>query len=63
MKLYKFSFALMLGIGTLTSCSDKLELTNPNDPTTGTFGNTTQDLEDAVMPVIIIPVWRVPTPV
>ena len=26
MKLYKFSFALMLGIGTLTSCSDKLEL-------------------------------------
>ena len=35
MKLYKFSFALMLGIGTLTSCSDKLELTNPNDPTTG----------------------------
>ena len=49
MKLYKFSFALMLGIGTLTSCSDKLELTNPNDPTTGTFGNTTQDLEDAVI--------------
>ena len=39
----------MLGIGTLTSCSDKLELTNPNDPTTGTFGNTTQDLEDAVI--------------
>ena len=49
MKLYKFSLALMLGIGTLTSCSDKLELTNPNDPTTGTFGNTTQDLEDAVI--------------
>ena len=49
MKLYKFSFALMLGISMLTSCSDKLELTNPNDPTTGTFGNTTQDLEDAVI--------------
>ena len=49
MKLYKFSFALMLGIGTLTSCSDKLELTNPNDPTTGTFGNTIEDLEDAVI--------------
>ena len=61
MKLNKISFALMLGICTLTSCSDKLELTNPNDPTTGTFGNTTQDLEDAA--VIIIPVWRVPTPV
>ena len=39
----------MLGIGTLTSCSDKLELTNPNDPTTGTFGNTADDLEDAVI--------------
>ena len=39
----------MLGIGTLTSCSDKLELTNPNDPTTGTFGNTIEDLEDAVI--------------
>ena len=49
MKLYKISFALMLGIGTLTSCSDKLELTNPNDPTTGTFGNTIEDLEDAVI--------------
>ena len=49
MKLYKISFALMLGIGMLTSCNDKLELTNPNDPTTGTFGNTTQDLEDAVI--------------
>ena len=24
----------MLGIGTLTSCNDKLELTNPNQPTT-----------------------------
>ena len=39
----------MLGIGTLTSCSDKLELTNPNQPTTGTFGNTVDDLEDAVV--------------
>ena len=49
MKLYKFSFALMLGIGTLTSCSDKLELSNPNQPTTGTFGNTIEDLEEAVI--------------
>ncbi len=49
MKLYKFSFALMLGIGTLTSCSDKLEVTNPNEPTIGTFGNTIKDLEDAVI--------------
>jgi len=49
MKLYKISLALLLGIGTLTSCSDKLELTNPNDPTTGTFGSTMDDLEDAVI--------------
>jgi hypothetical protein len=49
MKLYKISLALMLGIGALTSCSDKLELTNPNQPTTGTFGNTVDDLEEAVI--------------
>ena len=49
MKLYNISFALLLGIGTLTSCSDKLELNNPNDPTTATFGNTIEDLEDAVI--------------
>ena len=48
MNLYKFSLAIMLGAATLTSCSDKLELTNPNDPTTGTFGKSTKDLEDAV---------------
>jgi len=49
MKLYKISLALMLGIGTLTSCSDKLELTNPNQPTTGTFGNSVNDLQEAVI--------------
>ena len=48
MNLYKISLAIMLGAATLTSCSDKLELTNPNDPTTGTFGKSTKDLEDAV---------------
>ena len=49
MKLYKISLALMLGIGMLTSCNDKLELSNPNQPTTGTFGNTVDDLEEAVI--------------
>ena len=49
MKLYKISMALMLGIGMLTSCNDKLELTNPNQPTTKTFGNTVADLEEAVI--------------
>ena len=49
MKLYKLSLALMLGIGSLTSCSDKLELTNPNQQTTGTFGNTPDDLEECII--------------
>jgi hypothetical protein len=49
MKLYKISLALCLGLSTLTSCSDKLELTNPNQQTTGTFGNNTEDLEEAVI--------------
>ena len=49
MKLYKLSFALLMGIGTLTSCSDKLELINPNEQTTGTFGKTSADLEECVI--------------
>ncbi len=49
MKLYKISLALMLGLGTMTSCNDKLELTNPNQQTTGTFGNTAADLEESVI--------------
>ena len=49
MKLYKISFALLMGISTLTSCSDKLDLANPNEASTGTFGNTVSDLEEAVI--------------
>ena len=49
MKLYKISLALILGIGTLTSCNDKLELTNPNQQTTGTYGNIAADLEEGVI--------------
>ena len=49
MKLYKISFALLLGIGTMTSCDDKLELTNPNQQTTGTYGFTAEDLEENVI--------------
>ena len=39
----------MLGLGTLSSCNDKLELTNPNQQTTGTFGYTADDLEESVI--------------
>ena len=49
MKLYKISLALLLGIGTLTSCNDKLELTNPNQQTTGTYGYSAADLEEGVI--------------
>jgi hypothetical protein len=49
MKLYNYSFALLLGIGTLTACEDKLEVTNPNQQTTGTFGFTSNDLEECVI--------------
>ena len=49
MKLYNISLALMLGICTLTSCSEKLELTNPNRQTTSTFGNTIEELEECVI--------------
>ena len=48
MKLYKV-FALLLGIGTLTSCNDKLELINPNQQTTSTFGHTAEELEESVI--------------
>ncbi len=48
MKLYKISFALMLGIGTLSSCDDKLDVTNPNQQTSATFGNTVQELEECI---------------
>ena len=51
MKLYKLSLALFLGIGamSMTSCEDKLEVTNPNEQTTGTFGFTSDDLEECVI--------------
>lgn len=49
MKLYKISLALMLGLSTLSSCEDKLELTNPNQQTTSTFGNNAKELEECVI--------------
>lgn len=49
MKRYIISFVLLLGLCSLTSCEDKLELVNPNQQTTGTFGNTADDLEECVI--------------
>lgn len=50
MKLYNIALAACLCIGTaasLTSCEDKLELTNPNQQTTDKF--TSDDLEECVI--------------
>ena len=49
MKLYRISFALLLGLGMMTSCEDKLELTNPNQQTSGTFGFNADQLEENVI--------------
>ena len=49
MKLYKISLALLLGLSTFTSCNDKLELLNPNQQTTGTFGFNADDLQESVI--------------
>jgi hypothetical protein len=49
MKLYKISLALVLGIGTLTSCENKLDVTNPNQQTAATFGFSADDLEENVI--------------
>ena len=49
MKLYKISLALLMGIGMLTSCSEKLDVTDPNRPTTDGFGSTAAELEESVI--------------
>lgn len=49
MKLTKYTLAFLLGVGTLTSCMDELDVINPNQQTTATFGNTVDDLEECVV--------------
>ena len=49
MKLTKYTLAFLLGVGTLTSCMDELDVINPNQQTTATFGNTADDLEECVV--------------
>ena len=43
--LFLLSFSPLL----LTSCEDKLDVSNPNQQTTATFGNTADDLEENVI--------------
>ena len=49
MKLNKYALVLFLGLGTLTSCNDNLELLNPNQQTSSTFGFNADDLEECVI--------------
>ncbi|MBO4891694.1 MAG: RagB/SusD family nutrient uptake outer membrane protein [Prevotella sp.] len=44
-----FSFLLPLSSFLFASCDDKLDVTNPNQQTTSTFGNTAEDLEENVI--------------
>lgn len=49
MKLHHISFALLLSLGALSSCSDQLDVVNTNQQTTGTFGFNADDLEESVI--------------
>ncbi len=49
MKLHKITLALLVGLGTMTSCNDKLDLINPNQQTTSTFGYSVSDLEENII--------------
>jgi hypothetical protein len=48
MKLSHISLALLMGVGTLSSCADKLELVNPNSQSSSTFGSDISLLEETV---------------
>ena len=49
MKLYKISLAIVLGIGSLTSCDSKLDVENVNQQTASTFGKNADELEESVI--------------
>ena len=49
MKLHKISLAVLVGLGTLASCDSKLDVSNPNQQTTATFGNDVESLEENVI--------------
>lgn len=48
MKLYKLPVAILLGASALASCNDNLELQNPNQQTSSTFGFNADDLDECV---------------
>ena len=51
MKLYKISLAFLVGLGTLTSCEDKLNVDNVNQQTASAFGQNMDELEESVIAI------------
>ena len=49
MKFNIISLAVLLGLGMLTSCEDKLDVENPNKQTTDIFGSLPNELEECVI--------------
>ena len=49
MKLYKYSLAFVFALGMMASCDDNLDLVNPNEQTSSTFGYTEDELEECVI--------------
>jgi hypothetical protein len=49
MKLQYISLALLMGLGSLSSCADKLDLVNPNSQSSATFGSDVSLLEETVI--------------
>ena len=63
MKLNKYALVLFLGLGTLTSCNDNLELLNPNSKPQTHSVSMPMIWKRALLPPITISVWKVLTPV
>ena len=66
MKLYKISLALILGLGTMTSCEDKLDVVNVNQQISRLQAPLAQQPRNwrnvSSQPITIL-VWKEPMPV
>ncbi len=49
MKFNRYSLALLMGLGLFSSCIDKLDLVNPNQQTSSSFGFNADDLNESVL--------------
>ena len=49
MKSLNIILTILLLIGGMTACNDKLDIVNPNSQTTYDFGNTESDLQEAII--------------